>query len=206
VSGWRARRFAEAGGLFVRDGASFRVHRSTDERSRMCGRVPAHVVARLAPLCDLRTHRGDPDRLVSDLAPVPRALQAMAAPEAGRVTAEPLLQQVAARAPVMAGRMNAAAMRFRGDYHLAALPGRLKAHSPESLAVARRRLADLDAALGADTMMQVEALAVDRLTASAFGHVFGGGAEMAGAALARLAAAYGLPISAQEAGSAFASA
>ena len=206
VSGWRARRFAEAGGLFVRDGASFRVYRLTDERSRWCGRAPAHVVARLSHVCGLQAHREDPDRLVSARARVPRALLAIAMPEAGRPAARPLLDELTARAPASAGRINAAAMRFRGDYHLAALPGRLKAHSHESLAAARRRLGDLDAALGADSMMYVEALAVDRLTAAAFGHVFGGGAEMAGPALARLAAAYGLPLAGQEAGSAFASA
>lgn len=209
LSGWRAQRLLGAGGLLVRDGAAFRLYHRRDERSARCGRVPAHVVARLKRAAGLAAFRGDPDRLVLPDAPVPPALKALPVPPelgGGLRAGAPLLDRVAEDAAGPGVRIRAAAVRFRADYQLAASPGRLRSETPRALAAARARLEAIEAALGPVRSGLVEMLVLDRFTETALRHVTGQGEAAARAALIRLAAAYGLGLPDQEAGSAFASA
>ncbi|MEZ5947079.1 MAG: hypothetical protein R3C13_01085 [Hyphomonas sp.] len=208
VSGWRARRRLEAGGMLVRDAAAFRLHRWCDERSPLLGRVPAHVTARLVPALELARYRGDPDRLHCPAAPVPQKLKPLGPPALeGEPAGKSLLDAFILAHPDASPRLKAVTTRFRADYELTCLPGRLAIHPPDLLPAVRSRLAGFDGSLGAQLAEQAEAVLLDRLTGQAFQHVFGLGPEAAWAAVAELAALYGLPVlDGQEAGSAFASA
>ncbi|MCA8901297.1 MAG: hypothetical protein KDA53_08600 [Hyphomonas sp.] len=205
LTGWRARRLAEGGGLFVRAGAAFRLYRFPDERGACCGRVPAHVVARLRPLCALVPHRGDPDRLVTVREAPARHLLPTVVPD--MEDARPMSLREAWEAPEMADatRLRAAAARFEADYQLS-VQSAGPVYPVSLIEGTRARLMALDEQLGPGTMLQAEALLIDRLTPAAYRHVFRAGPEEAYAVAAMLAAAYGLALQDQEAGSAFASA
>ncbi|KCZ85800.1 hypothetical protein HAD_08945 [Hyphomonas adhaerens MHS-3] len=205
LSGWRARRLLRTGGLIVRDGAAFRLHQWADERSRRCGRLPAHVVVRLKAADLLAAFRGDPDRLVQagDVPlETPRPVAVLHSPNGTPPVR--VLEHIAASSP-LGVRLRAAAGRFRADYHLAASPGRLRTDAPKQLAAACERLTSIETALGPDTAGLIEMLVLDRFTVSALRHETGGGLDRARDALARLTEAYGLLCPDQEAGRAFAS-
>ena len=214
LSGWRARRLVEGGGLLVRDGAAFHLHQRTDERSTRCGRVPAHVVARLKRSPGLAAHRGDPDRLVRVAMPAATWLAPLSVPadlmrERHR-RVKSVLEQAVRSAP-NGVRLRAAATRFRADYALAASPGRLRSDAPQALAAARDRLVALEATLGTETVELVELLVLHRIAEAALKHVTGLEPADVPEVLTRLAGAYGLAVSDraesdQEAGRAFASA
>ncbi len=205
LSGWRARRLLRTGGLIVRDGAAFRVHQWADERSRRCGRLPGHVVARLKAAGLLVAFRGDPDRLVQS-ADVPVEVPRPVADPFSASGTRPVrvLEHIAASSP-LGVRLRAAAGRFQADYHLAASPGGLRTDAPKQRAAACNRLASIENALGSETTGLVEVLVLDRFTVSALQHETGAGPDRAGDALARLTEAYGLRRPDQEAGRAFAS-
>lgn len=208
LSGQRARRLVEAGGLLVRDGAAFRMYQRADERSQRCGRVPAHVVARLQRVPGLVAFHGDRDRLVLAGAREARWLKPLPVPPdmtSGAHGKESLLDQLAAEDLGQGVRLRAAAARFLADYHLAASPGRLRTDTPKALAAARERLGAIEAGLGTAQAELAEMLVVDRMTLPALNHVAGAGMAEARAALIGLAGAYGL-LPDQEAGSALASA
>lgn len=209
LSGPRARRLVEAGGLLVRDGAAFQMYQRADERSLRFGRVPVHVVARLHRTPGLAAFRGDPDRLVLAGAREARWLKPLPVPSEimpGARGKGALLDQLAAADPGKGVRLRAAAARFLADYHLAASPGRLHTDTPGALAAARDRLIAIEAGLGTAQIELTEMLVVDRITLRSLDHVAGAGRVEARAALVRLAGAYGLLPTDQEAGSAFASA
>ena len=204
LSGWRARRLVEGGGLLVRDGAAFRMFHRADERSGQCGRVPAHVVSRLQQAPGLAVFRGDPDRLVAAQAAPARHFVPLPLPvETGRSQA--VLDRLAQEGE-RGVRLRAAAARFRADYHLAASAGRLRTDAPKTLAAARERLASIEASLGPKQAELAEMLVLDRVTLPALRHVKGMGADEAREILSALAGLYGLMAPDQEAGSAFASA
>ena len=102
-------------------------------------------------------------------------------------------------------RFSAAAGRFRGDYHLAASPGRLRSDRPEARAAARTRLAAIETALGPEMAGLAEMLVLDRFTLSALRHACGVGPAELRDVLAGLAAAYSLTPAGQLAGRASAS-
>ena len=208
LSGQRARRLVEAGGLLVRDGAAFHMYQRADERSPRCGRVPAHVVARLRLAPGLAAFRGDADRLAMAGESQARRLKPLPVPADMSIGARGqagLLEQLAAEDAANGVRLRAAAARFRADYHLAASPGRLRTDTPKALDAARERLAAIEADLGTAQTELAEMLVLDRMTLTGIGHVAGAGMAEARTVLVRLAAAYGL-LTDQEAGNAFASA
>lgn len=204
LSGRRARRMVEGGSLFVRDGAAFRMHLTGDARSSRCGRVPAHVVARLKVSPGLVSQCGDPDRLLIAAPPEVKRLKPVLLPAVLRPP-ESALDRLS-RDGARGVRLWAAAARFRADYHLAASPGRLRTDTPRALSAARDRLQRFEDALGADRMELVESLVLDRVTPAALDHVSAAGLSGARDALVCLAEAYGLAGPDQDAGSAFASA
>ena len=184
------------------------MHLRADERTERCGRVPAHVVARLKKDPGLVAFRGDPDRLVMPgraagvaLAPLPVPASALA--HLRKV--DSVLEQVARQAGATGVRLRAAAARFRADYHLAASPGRLRTDTPAALMAARARLAEIETALGAGPAGLAEMLVLDGMTLPALRHVTGQGLADARPVLVRLAVAYGLATPDQDAGKAFAS-
>jgi hypothetical protein len=205
LSGWRARCLVRAGGLIVRDGAAFRVHQWADERSRHCGRLPAHVVARLKAAELLAVFRGDPDRLVQapDVPVQPPRPVNVSPAMSGKAPASLLEQMEGDGASCV--RLRAAAGRFQADYHLAASPGRLRTDDPRLLAAAHLRLLEVEDGLGADMASMAEMLVLDRFTQTALRHATGAGLSEAEHVLRRLAAAYGLLRPDQAVGKAFAS-
>lgn len=204
LSGWRARRLIEGGSLLIRDGAAFRMFQRADERSARCGRVPAHVVARLNHVPGLAIFRGDPDRLVAAGAAPAKRFAPLPVPADGR-KAQAVLDRLALEGE-RGVRFKAAAARFRADYHLAASPGRLRTDAPKALAAARERMAEIETALGPKRAELAEMLVLDRMTLPALRHVTGLGPAEAREVLSALAGIYGLMTPDQEAGSAFASA
>ncbi|WP_375210224.1 hypothetical protein [Hyphomonas jannaschiana] len=205
LSGWRARRLLRAGGLIVRDGTAFLVHQRADERSRRCGRLPPHIVARLKGEQLLAAFRGDPDRLVqAGEAPAVR-LKPLAVSDPAESKAPGSLLDLAARRCAEETRLRAAASRFGADYHLAASPGGRRTDDPRLQAAARLRLEALEEKMGADRAEAVEMLVLDRLTPSAFRHVTGQGLPEAQGALTKLAEVYGLLAPGQLVGRALAS-
>jgi len=206
LSGWRAGRLVQTGGLIVRDGAAFRIHQWADERSRRCGRVPSHVVDRLKAARLLEPFRGDPDRLVhagDDPQGLPKPV-AMPPALTGNAPVR-VLDRLDHGAGALGVRLRAAAGRFRADYQLAASPGRLRNETPQALAAARTRLLAVENALGPDKASMVEMLVLDRFTVPALQHRAGAGLEEARDVMVELGAVYGLVDPGQEAGKAFAS-
>ena len=204
LTGWRTRRLLRTGGLIVRDGVAFRVHQWADERSRRCGRLPAHVVARLKAAHLLAAFRGDPDRLVeADGVPLE-----MPHPD-GAAVADPMarfrvLSHLASRDP-QGVLLRAAAGRFEADYYLAASPGRLRTDDPKTSAAARDRLMAVERGLGPERAGVAEMLVLDRFTLSAFHQRTGAGLIEARAVMADLARLYRLIGKDQDADKAFAS-
>nr|WP_321509950.1 hypothetical protein [uncultured Hyphomonas sp.] len=205
LSGWRTRRLLRAGGLIVRDGAAFRLHQRADERSRRCGRVPPHIVARLKGQQLLVSFRGDPDRLVQTGDAPPVRLQPLAVSDPLDGNAPESLLDLAARRCAEETRLRAAASRFGADYHLAAAPGFRRADDPRLQRAALGRLEAVEKELGANGAEAAEMLVLDRLTLSAFRHVTGQGVAEAQSVLVRLAEVYGLLAPGQAVGRALAS-
>ena len=205
LSGWRTRRLLRAGGLIVRDGAAFRLHQRADERSRRCGRVPPHIVARLKGQQLLVSFRGDPDRLeqAGDAPAVRLKPLAVSDPLDGK--APKRLLELAVTGCAEGTRLRAAASRFGADYHLAASPGFRRADDPRLQRAALGRLEAVEKELGANAAEAAEMLVLDRLTLSAFGHVTGQGVAEALSVLMRLAEVYGLLAPGQAVGRALAS-
>ncbi|WP_394705966.1 hypothetical protein [uncultured Hyphomonas sp.] len=205
LTGWRTCRLLRTGGLIVRDGAAFRVHQWADERSRRCGRLPAHVVARLKAADFLTAFRGDPDRLVQagDL-PLERPRPVAAPALMDEIAKVRVLDHLASSEP-QAVRLRAAAGRFRADYHLAASPGRLRTDDPKSRAAARDRLLAVEQSLGPGRAGMAEMLVLDRFTPSALRERTGAGLEDARNVMMDLAGVYRLIMPDQEADRAFAS-
>jgi hypothetical protein len=194
--------------MIVRDGAAFRIHQQADERSCRCGRVPAHVVARLTFADGLVPFRGDPDRLVQPSLPaLPKLKPLPVQPDPGVWHRPPrsVLNQLVDQ-DSQGVRLRAAAGRFLADYHLAASPGRLRTDAPAALAAARARLEQVEAALGSVRVDMIEMLVLDKFSAVALRHVTGAEPSVALQALTRLAVAHGLAKPDQVAGRAFASA
>jgi len=208
LSGWRVRRLVASGGMIVRDGAAFRIHLQADERSCRCGRVPAHVVARLKAEAALIPFRGDPDRLVQPglpKLPVLKPLPVQPDPGVWHRTPRSVLDQLVDQ-DSQGVRLRAAAGRFLADYHLAASPGRLRTDTPAALAAARARLEQVEENLGRVRVEMIEMLVLDKFSAVALRHVTGAEPAVALQALTRLAVVYGLAEPDQLAGRAFASA
>ena len=208
LSGWRVRRLIASGGMIVRDGAAFRIHLQADERSCRCGRVPAHVVARLKAEAALIPFRADPDRLVQPglpKLPVLKPLPVQPDPGVWHRAPRSVLEQLVDQ-DSQGVRLRAAAGRFLADYHLAASPGRLRTDTPASLAAARVRLEQVEAKLGSVRVEMIEMLVLDKFSVVALRHVTGAEPAVALAALTRLAVVHGLAEPDQLAGRAFASA
>lgn len=208
LSGWRVRRLLASGAMIARDGAAFRIYRHTDERSCRCGRVPAHVVARLKTEAGLVLFRDDPDRLVrSSLPDLPELKPLPVLPDPGvRHRPPPSVLEQLVNQDSRGVRLRAAAGRFLADYHLAASPGRLRTDTPAALAAGRARLQRVEADLGSVWVEMIKMLVLDKFSAVALRHVTGAEPAVALEALTCLAVVHGLDQPDQLAGRAFASA